>query len=461
MGLIKDRQLHRIASGELFRNGLEQMARSSQNAENETDLLLTVAVLQRAAAAAPSVRPYIESLLRECIEGPLSKLHELQEVRDRLYAAKSWRVVRHAWCVDDLATAAAREESGEAVRKECIEGTFELAGDLAEAVAALRKALLALEFDTKKPSDSFGRRLNRVLAASTETISRSHKPVGESVGKELSLLLDGGGRATGCPDSPAVRSAVVEQTAAVTHAIVRADFSHGGRAETYGALLAVKNWFSSHEWQEICESSDAISRVRGDVRKALLFLASAGKTDEFLRLALVALAGSHEQADSIFRKMATEQPGIPDDVRDWLAGVSKRIQSDSVVESQERSIDEVLAELLVAMTGLFRASEMVQSDVMPDVSIVLPQSEHALSQLTGMADAMASKLSLAVEWRSLRIRGTVGEEVEFSPVEHRFSSSGAPTRRVRLLSPVVERISEDGVPRVVLKGAVESALEQR
>ena len=460
IGLIKCRQLHSIASDESFRNGLEWLARSARDSESETDRLLTVAALLHAAATAPSIRNHVKSLLRKSIDGPLSKLHELQEVRERLYAAKSWRIVPDAWCVDDLATAAAHEESGEAVRKECIEGIFELTGDLAEAIGVLGSALLGVKFDTKKPSDSLGRRLNRVLVASTEVISRSNKPVGENAGRELSRLLDGGFRTIGHPASPAVRSAVAKQAAAVTHAIVRADFSHAGRAETYGALLVVKNWFGSYEWQELCVSSDSISRVRDDVRKALLFLASAGKTDEFLRLALATVAGSSERADSICLTIATEQPGIPDAVRDWLAGVPKRNQSHSVVESQERSIDEVLAELLIAMTRLSRASETVQSDVLPDVSIVLPQSEYALSQLTGMADAMASKLSLVVEWRSLRIRGTAGEEVDFSPLEHLVSSSGAPTRRVRLLSPVVERVSEDGVPRVVLKAAVEPVSDQ-
>ena len=459
-GLIKRKQLHKVASDESFRNGLERLACSAKDEENESDRLLTVAALLHAAATAPSIRTHVESLLKKTVDRPLSNLHELQEVRDRLYAAKSWRVVRNAWRVDDLAAAAAGEESGEAVRSECIEGIFELVEEIQEAILALRTALLAVNFDTKKPSDSLGRRLNRVLAASTEAILRSHKPVGENAGRELSRLLSGVFRATGYPDSPTVRSAVVEQAAAVTNAIVRVDFSHSRKAETYGALMATKSWFASYEWQEISESSDAVARVRDDLRKALLFLASAGKTDEFLRGALVTVAGSRERADSICRTMATEQPGIPDDVRDWLAGVSKRIQSDSVVESQEHSIDEVLAELLLAMTKLSRASEVVQSDVLPDVAIVLPQSEYALSRLTGMADAMASKLSLAVEWRSLRIRGTVGQEVEFSPVEHQFSSSGAPTRRVRLLSPVVERVSEDGVPKVVLKAAVEPTSDQ-
>ena len=74
---------------------------------------------------------------------------------------------------------------------------------------------------------------------------------------------------------------------------------------------------------------------------------------------------------------------------------------------------------------------------------------------------MANKFDLAVKWRSLRMRGTVGQEVEFSPVEHRFMSDGVPTRRVRLLSPLVERLSEDGIPRVVLKATVEPSAGQR
>ena len=178
-------------------------------------------------------------------------------------------------------------------------------------------------------------------------------------------------------------------------------------------------------------------------------------TDDRLRRVLVTVSGSRRNADAICRALATEHPGIPDDARDWLAGVSKRTQVASAVESRERSVDEVLAELLLVMKRLTRAADMVQSDVLPEVSIVLPQQARALSRLTGLADAMASKLSLAVEWRSLRLRGTVGQEVEFSPVEHQLDADGVRSRRVRLLSPVVERISEDGVPRVVLKAAVE------
>ena len=459
--LIKKRLIHEVASDELFVKGLERLAHSIRDAPSGTERLLTVAALLRAAATAPAVRSRVELLLADAVTGPLAKLHELEDVRDRLYAAKAWRAVPIAWSLDDLAEAAAHEEAGEAVRKECIEGVFERADEFDEAIAALTKALLGVTFKTKRPGDSLGRRLNRVLAASTDAISSSHKAVGEKTGREISRLLDVGFRSTGLPESPKVQIGVVEHVAVLTHTIVRADFSYGGRAETYLPLSVVQRWFHAHDWKELCESSDAVGRVRDDARKALTLLAGAGKTDDLLRGALATAAGSRERGDEICRDMATDHPGIPDDVRDWLAGVSKRMQSASTVESQERAIDEVLAELLVEMTRLSAASEIVRSDVLQDVSIVLPQCEHALSRLTGLADAMANKLSLAVKWRSLRVRGTVGEEEEFSPVEHQFMSDGVPTRRVRLLSPVVERLSEDGVPRVVLKAAVEPTSVQR
>ena len=452
--LIKTKQLHKTVSTESLRRGLERLADSARDDSEDVERLLAVATLQRAAASAPPIRRAVRSLMTDAVIRPLSGLHELPDVDDRLYAAKSWRVVPAAWSPEVLATAAALEESGEAARRESVEGLVELAGDISEAISVLRKALLAVKFDTKKPGDSLGRRLARVIGALTAVLSGAEKPVGENAGRELSALLDRGFRVVGRPESAAVRAAVVEQVAVLTHAIVRADFSHADRDKTYEAMSVVSEWFATHEWQEMCMSSKAISRVRQDVQKSLLSLARRGETDNRLRQALATVAGSREKADAICRAMAVEHPGIPDDARDWLAGVSKRTSIASAVESQERSIDEVLAELQIAMTRLTRAADRVRSDVLPEVAIVLPQQERALSRLTGLVEAMANKLSLAVTWRSLRLRGTVGEEVEYSPLEHRLDA-GVRSRHVRLLTPVVERISEDGVPRVVLRATVE------
>ncbi len=459
--LVKTKQLHKVATTESFGHGLEQLARSAGSDGSDSERLLAVATLQRAAASAPPVRKTVRSLMRRAVNTPLPHLHELDDRDDRLYAAKSWRVVPSAWSLDVLAAAAAREESGEAARRECVAGLVALADDVSDAISVLRKALLAVRFETKKPGDSFGRRVCRVLVALTAVLSETDKPVGERAGRELSDLLDRGSRAAGRPESLAVRAGVAEQTALWTHAIVRIDSSQGGRHRTYEALSVLSEWFAAQEWHEVCRSSKAIARAKQDVQESLLSLAREGTADDGLRRALAIVSGSRQEADVLCRTMAKENPGIPDDVRDWLAGVSKRTSIASAVDSQERSIDEVLAELHIAMTRLTRAAARIRSDVLPEVSIVLPQQEQALSRVTGLVEAMANKLSLAVEWRSLRLRGSVGDEVDYSPVEHQLDSGGLRSRRVRLLSPVVVRISEDRVPRIVLKALVEPVVDRR
>ena len=475
--LIRAKQLHAVVDSESFRSGLKRLADSARDSGTDLDRLLAVATLQRAAASAPPIRKAVGSLLRNAVTRPLSNLHELTDLDDRLYAVKSWRDVPSAWLPDVLATAAVREESGETFRTECIEGLVDRTADdddarpgpragpgphdVAEVVSALRKAVEKVEFTTKKPGDSMGRRLTRVLTGLNAVLVGADKRVGDNAGPEIRLLVVRAFRVAGRPESSAVREGVLEQVAALTHAIIRMDSSRGAWDSTYQGLSVVSRWFTAYEWRDMCESSQALRHVRKDVRTALVSRAEAGKADDRLRDALALTVGSRKAADAICRAIATERAGIPDDVRDWLVRARKRIQVASAVESRERAVDEVLAELLIVMRRLTWAAETVRADVLPEVSIVLPQQARPLSRLTGLAEAMASKLRLAAEWRSLRLRGEAGQEVEFSPIEHQRDTGDARSRRVRLLGPVVERISEDGVPRVVLKAPVEPITDRR
>ena len=457
IALVKNKQLHQVANDESFRQGLSNLALTVQQGTSGVQRLLAVATLERVAAVVKSLRPDVNELLDRFITRPLPSLHELADVDDRFYAARSWRAVRGEWYREHLAQAAVCEESGENVRRECLEGLVELAADISVVIGLLRAAFLTVAFDTKKPGDSRGRRLKRILGLVETVLSASDTPAGQNPGRELSQLVERSFPRTGLPETDKVRIDVAEQVAALIHQIVRAGFSHATDAKTYEALAVVSEWFDSDQWRDLCESSGAISRVRKDVTESLLLLARQPAPDERVRQALVTACGSAAVAQEICRRVATQVQGIPPDVRDWLAGARRRRRSVAASESRERSINEVLAELLLEMRSLSRASSVVQTDVLPDVKTVLPQSVSALSRLTGMADAVVNKMDLAVAWRSLRTCGEVGSEVDFSPVEHRFVSGGMHTRRVRIVRPGVEQVSEDGVPHVVLKAFVEPA----
>ena len=457
--LVKSKRIHDVAADDAFRDGLERIADAVRTADKPVQRLTAIAALERAAAVSKPLRPVVDDLLRQVVAEPLSDLHALKDADDRLYAVRSWRAVRNGErYLDLLATAAVREEMGEAIRKECVEGVVELSTDLAAALDRLRSALVAIEFPTKKPGDSLGRRLKRLLQVMAVILARTHRPMGHQAGRALGLFVERSVRAHGRPQSAGVKIAIVEWTAALVHEIVRSGFSLAAEHRTYEALAVAQEWFTQREWRDVCQSSTWMERVRNDVREALLLLARLGLTDDNLRRALETVCGSSGSADAVCRRMATENADIPQDVRDWLAKAPRRIRSTNAVESQTRSIDSVLAEVLLEMDSLSKAADVVKTDVIPSVSDTFPQYAAALSRLVGRAGAMVNKLKLAMTWRSLRIRKQdVGQEVEFSPREHRFDTDEGRARRVRLVSPVIERLSEDGVPHVVLKAVVESA----
>ena len=457
IALVKAKQLHQVAHEEPFRKGLVKAADTVQRSEIGKERLLGVALLERTAAVAKSLRPEIDSLLIGSLTKPLPDLEELTDADDRLYAARSWRGARCEWFPEVLARSAAAEESAENVRRECLEGVVELTSDIAAVFRLLGTAFRTIVFGTKKPGDSRARRLKRLLSPVETLLSTSDKPAGQNPGRELSRIVETSFPRNGLPESDQVKVTVAHQIAALIHQVVRSRLSRASDSRTYDALAVVSEWFSPDDWRDVCESSDHIARVRGDITEGLLALARQSVPDERLRQALVTACGSAAVARRLCRRIATDDPGISKEIRDWLAGARRRRRSTAASESRERSIDEVLAELLVDMKSLSRASAVVQASVLPDVNVILPQSASALSRLTGMADAVVNKMDLAIGWRSLRTRGEVGNEVEFSPIEHRFVSDGARTRRVRIVRPAVERVSADGVPHIVMKAFVEPA----
>lgn len=453
--LVKSKRIHDVASDDTFREGLDRVAAAVRTGA-PGDRLTAIATLERSAAVSKPLRPVVDELLRRAVVEPLENLHALKDADDRLYAARSWRAVRNGELyLDLLATAAVREEMGEAIRKECVEGVVELSTDVTAALDMLRAALVEMKFPTKKPGDSLGRRLKRILQVVADTLAKSHRPVGQRVGRALALFVERTVRVHGRPESVAVRNGIVERTAALVHEIVRSGFSLAAEHRTYEALAVAQEWFKPHEWRDLC-GSVWMERVTHDVREALLLLARLEQTDDDLRRALETVCGSPGEADAVCRELATESPDISQDVRDWLVKAPRRIQSANAVESQTRSIDAVLAEVLLDMEGLSRTSDVVKSDVLPEVSTVLPRSEAPVRRLTGRADAMVNTLKLAMDRRSLRVRKQeVGQAMEFSPREHRLEGAERRTRRVRLIRPAVEKLSEDGVPHVVLKAVVE------
>lgn len=455
VSLIKTKQIHKAAQDNSFNEGLRKLGQAIKESNSALDTLIAAATLERAAALVKPLRQQINELLKKSITTRLAGLHHLSDKNDRQYAARTWRAVRSSWYIDYLAEAAVREESGENIRKECLEGVIALAEDVSAALRELQQAFMRTKFKTKKPGDSAGRRLTRVLGLFTSILLESQKPLGRDVGRKLSLLVHRTFRETGLPQNDTIKHQVTHQIAKLIHGIVRTSFSYAAQDKTYETLLVVKGWFDNSDWVELCESSDAIAHLQNDLRESIVLLARAGVIDDALLRTLGTALGSNKKSKEVCREIAATTPGLNQDVRNRLAGVLPRRRIASATESQEWSIDEILAELLIETEHLTTAANVVQTEVLPKASTVLPCSVRAISTLSGLADAFSNRMALALRRRSLRARGEPGEEVEYSLLEHQLRRGEVSTRRVRIVSPVVERISVDGVPQIVRKAIVE------
>jgi hypothetical protein len=383
----------------------------------------------------------------------------LDDANDRLAVAQAWRIASTKWWPEYLAAASVQEENtAEKVRSECIQGLLVTAGNLEGVMELLRKNLRELRFGTANPAKSSSLRYASILSTLRRSYTRNPIELGENVGAEFSKLMEESFRSTGQPTGPATKEAIVEDAARLVHEFVRAKFSRATRASTYSVLDVVRSWYKQPEWAALTETSQGLRILREDICEALRLLLQAGVTDDALSRRLAQTVESGEKSRELLRQMAAEMPGLPVPVRQWLLGVAPRKESALATESQQRSVDELLAELLIETCKLGDLARLAERDLLPQISVLTPRFADLLSDFIGECKRTLQDLQYVALKRALKVRGSAGEELDFSPLEHEMLDGPRPgVRRVRIVRPAVEATSPDGPSRIVRKAIVEPA----
>jgi len=457
--LVKQKKLHSAAKSPVFQEGLQKLAAFASDNANEHNRLLAVATLARIGRIVKPVRKKLSQLLSKALTEPLPPLGLLNDPDDRFAVISTWRVAPAEWWAAYLATAVVEQENtAERVRSESIQGLLAISSDLVSAMGQLRGALLSLRFDTADPSTSTGRRFHRVLSTLRTFYSQEPIEPGHNAGVVLAKWINETFRGVGPPIDAETKTQVAEESARLVHELVRARFSLATAPTTYAVIDTLHSWYKPHEWARFAEKSPALLLLRNDISEALKLLIQAGITDDNLFEKLVQTVETPKKAREIGRKLAEETPGLPDPVRRWLLGSAALKESPLATESQQRSVDEIVADLLIDTLRLSEMAEATQRDILPEIGVVAPRLADPMVEFVRQCQRTLHGLKYVAEKRSLRVRGKTGEEVDFSPLEHEMLGGSQPgVRRVRILRPVVEAASPDGVPRIVRKGLVEPA----
>jgi hypothetical protein len=371
-----------------------------------------------------------------------------------------WRYARAEWMTTYLAEAAVEEEAGENARLEGLLGLMTMSGTLAASFEVLGNALPRLRFDTKKPGDSRGRRLRKILAQTVKAAGELKIEPGEAAGAVLGRMMSHAIPPKETPESPDVAAALVDEVAALVSHLVRSRLSLVTEPETYSALDVARTWFRPSEWPDVAERSSAVRGIADDIKDGLRIVVRAGRTDDGLYRALVTATGADETARQEAATLERGVAGLDESVRAWLIGRTARRSSELALAEQARSADEVFAGLLLDAKALTAQAALVIDGVLPELQVISPRTAPALGRLLGTVASSIAKVELLGAKRNLHLRGEVGAVVEYSPLEHEIVGGFVPgVRLVRLLIPVVEVSSQGDLSRIVRKGLVEPATE--
>lgn len=208
-------------------------------------------------------------------------------------------------------------------------------------------------------------------------------------------------------------------------------------AETYSAIETLRRRFEATEWPE--ELQEPVERLSTRVAEALLVLARQGIADAGLRRVFITLLG-HVFAGTRLRRLVAASEGLDAEIAYWLETGQARQRLESAGAIEETATSMVDLELARALREAFLADQALEHGNDP---------ERALAR-------MARELRAAARKRGIVLRGQPGETVDFSPLEHDADASIMGHRRVKLVTPLVERVAGGRSIAILIKAEVEA-----
>lgn len=455
--LIKQRTLARLAKEEAFGEVLMGIGELISDSESEEDRLKAFTSAARISAVAKTVKPRVEAMLRKSCSGPLPPASLLEDADARLYIATGLKMLDGDWIAKYAAISAVEEESGEKARAEFLAALIDRSVDLATALRHLVEPLSQFAAATENPGDSTARRFRRLVSALRPAMVNNLSPAGPDVARQLKDLVHAVFRNNRVPESADLKEAVAEDLASLIHDLVRTRVQVMADSVLYSAIELPRSWFDAAYWRYFAQQSPAIKLLTQDLTDAVILLGKQGLASDGLARELAKLLGSRDEARSVLRNVGELRADLPSNIRNWLitGRTSGALEgSEATVSSAHGALDSRIATALADSQRLEDAIASISPDATAELGLINPSLAASVGSLASRASVLLKQVLQMAERRNLRIAANRGDIQDYSPVTHTVFDNKQPTPRVRLITPLIERVSAQGA-EVVVKAIVE------
>lgn len=376
---------------------------------------------------------------------PASFLHG--DAKQRTRAAK---VVRASGVRIDgaaLARAAAEEKRGDEARREW---TGELVRS--ERLSRVFEFLGTAVAETATVADARSDRVHRLLRALGSALARGDFDVDDDICDGMSHFIK---HAHACPKEGNYKpsASAAEAMFDVARQLLRHKYRLGTEARFFATIAQVSRWLPGGGWRRLTRSSPGLHQLRRALIEGLLLLLEKGRPDGDLLVAHSLLCPTNEVAREELRRAEESARNVSPDLREWLVtgGATKAKASTSALDETD---DLSIAMALIAADQLLSRA-LADSGIVNDLRFRAPVHVDTITALLTNARDLADRVTALAGRRQLRLFGSPGDVVEFSPHAYRLPDDTPLTRRVRIVAPGVEK-SGRAASKVVVPALVAS-----
>ena len=446
---LKAKIHHDLAKLPVFREHLALLATYVADQDDE-QRALTLAELGRLYSSIRSKREWASALAARLLTvgAPASFQHGDGDQRHHAAIA----VVASGVPVepDVLARAAVEEEKGEKARRVWIRALLErvLLSEVFKCMA------WAITETGGLPCQSRSLRLQRILEALNDQFIQADIQVDDGLCDGFRHFIAKAFADVARPQEYRTSAVAVEELVKTAVQLIRFRFRLGAEPDCYKAVALAERWLPEGGWTRLTGDSAGLKQLRRILLEGLLLLLEQGKPDDELLKAHRALSPNKRFAQKELDESERSARNLPPELRRWLVSGGVKMVETKPIELDETD-DLSIAMAMIVADDLRHRTDVSVDAMLNDIRFKAPIHADTITGVVALTRQLIDRVSFLADRRQLRLFGSPGEVVEFSPHAYRLPDDASLTRRVRIQSPGVEKRGRSA-SRVVVPALVEA-----
>ena len=431
---LKVKAHHSLSRLPEFRDHMASIATGVMVKQDEELLVLMLAEFGRLYRSLRSERDWISVQAARLLDKRMPESFQYGDGDQRHHAAIAVLASGVPIKLDLLARAVVEEDKGEKVRRLWVRGLLARA----PLSKVFRSISVVIAIIGLKSGDGRSLRLQRVLDILREEIAGSATGVDEDICAGFAEFVGGAFSDISRPHEYKTAAEAVEALVNLSIQLIRFKFRLGAEPALYRAVALAERWLPQGGWKRLTATSAGLTQLRQILLEGLILLLEQGRPDGELIEVHSMLSPNKERAREERLESEKSTRGLSPELRRWLVSGGVNTPAAKTVELDE--VDDLsIAMAMILADDLSHRTNADMDIMLDDIRFRVPVHYDTIRSVVGLTRELIERVNSLAERRHLRLFGSPGEMVDYSPFAYRLPEGESIARRVQVKSPGVEK----------------------